>query len=120
MRQTRAIDSGFSKAQLWLPCSLWSPALLSADNLRLQIVLDVLGAMIELVEALACQRLALAPFTRQGANTTSGAGGAAAAAGESAAPSGLLRVSGHCYSVWAQPLHPVWLKVGGAISFKDA
>jgi hypothetical protein len=76
----------------------------------LQIVLDVLGAMIELVEALACQRLALAPFTRQAASTAAGAG--ASAAGESAAPSGLLRVSGHCYSVWAQPLHPVWLQVG--------
>lgn len=76
----------------------------------LQIVLDVLGAMIELVEALACQRLALAPFTRQGGSAASGAG--AAAAGEAAAPSGLLRVSGHCYSVWAQPLHPVWLQVG--------
>jgi hypothetical protein len=77
-------------------------------------VLDVLGAMIELVEALACQRLALAPFTRQGASAASGAGAAAAAAaGESAAaPSGLLRVSGHCYSVWAQPLHQVWLQVG--------
>jgi hypothetical protein len=76
----------------------------------LQVVLDVLGAMIELVEALACQRLALAPFTRQGANAA--AGTAAAAAGQSAAPSGLLRVNGHCYSVWAQPLHPVWLQVG--------
>ncbi|WIA30100.1 hypothetical protein OEZ86_000195 [Tetradesmus obliquus] len=79
-----------------------------------QIVLDVLGAMIELVEALACQRLALAPFTRQGGSAASGAG--AAAAGEAAAPSGLLRVSGHCYSVWAQPLHPVWLQVLTALS----
>ncbi|KAF6265205.1 hypothetical protein COO60DRAFT_1623901 [Scenedesmus sp. NREL 46B-D3] len=72
-----------------------------------QIVLDVLGAMIELVEALACQRLALAPFTRHGTDTASSPG---AAAGGGAAPSGLLRVSGHCYSVWAQPLHPVWLQ----------
>lgn len=79
----------------------------------LQVVLDVLGAMIELVEALACQRLALAPFTRSGARaagaggvtTVSGGGGGAGLSG------GLLRVSGHCYSVWAKPLHPVWLEV---------
>eukprot|EP00878_Enallax_costatus_P009280 GHUV01009699.1.p1 GENE.GHUV01009699.1~~GHUV01009699.1.p1 ORF type:complete len:818 (+),score=254.15 GHUV01009699.1:1908-4361(+) len=72
-----------------------------------QVVLDVLGAMIECVEALASQRLALAPFTKQG-----DAGDAAAGGGGG---HGLLRLSGHCYSVWAAPLHPCWQKVLSAV-----
>ncbi|KAF8069573.1 ANTR6 [Scenedesmus sp. PABB004] len=69
-----------------------------------QVVLDVLGALTELVEALASQRLALAPFT------AGGAGGAGASGGD-----GLLRISAHCASVWSEPLQPAWLDVLAAV-----
>lgn len=99
--------------------------------------MNVLGALIEMVEALASQRLALAPFTKVGARPveapagTTGAAAAAASgagndgdgpagigAGESGADAGggdgtgLLRISGTCFNVWAAPLHPRWLEVG--------
>lgn len=75
-------------------------------SVMLQVVLDVLGAMIECVEALASQRLALAPFTRQQDPSAPTAADPAPAVGH-----GLLRLSGHCYSNWAAPLHPCWQKV---------
>lgn len=65
----------------------------------------MLGALIECVEALASQHLALAPFTKQ--QTPAAAGGV----GEH----GLSRLSGHCYSIWAAPLHPCWVKVGAEL-----
>lgn len=80
------------------------------------LVLNVVGAMTALKEALASQRLALAPFTRSGAAAAGieagqqaaaeGAGGAVAGGG-----SGMLHTMVHCYSLWALPLHPLWLEV---------
>lgn len=83
------------------------------------LVLNVLGAMNAVKEALTSQRLALAPFTRHGAASLggqamqgpAGGGGGVAAAAAAAAGSGMLHTMVHCYSMWALPLHPLWLEV---------
>lgn len=67
-----------------------------------QLVLNVLGAMNAVKEALTSQRLALAPFTRQGA---------ASMQEQKGGGSGMLHMMEHCYSMWALPLHPVWMQV---------
>lgn len=72
------------------------------------LVLNVLGAMNAVKEALASQRLALAPFTKHGATAmTEQPGPGAAGPG-----TGMLHTMQHCYSMWALPLHPLWLEVG--------
>lgn len=76
------------------------------------LVLNVLGAMNAVKEALASQRLALAPFTKHGAaSMTEQPGTAGAGAG-----SGMLHMMEHCYSMWALPLHPLWLEVSCSAS----
>jgi hypothetical protein len=72
------------------------------------LVLNVLGAMNAVKEALTSQRLALAPFTRHGAASMTEQPGP----GRAGAGSGMLHMMEHCYSMWALPLHPLWLEVG--------
>jgi hypothetical protein len=72
------------------------------------LVLNVLGAMNAVKEALTSQRLALAPFTKHGtASMTEQPMPGGAGAG-----SGMLHTMEHCYTMWALPLHPLWLEVG--------
>lgn len=73
------------------------------------LVLNVLGAMNAVKEALTSQRLALAPFTRQGAASMQEQRGGGAAGGGGGG--GMLHMMEHCYSLWALPLHPVWMQV---------
>jgi hypothetical protein len=81
------------------------------------LVLNMLAAMADVVSGLSSQRLSLAPFTRQAA--AAAATPAAAADASSAAahgmeqPARMLHTMRHCYSSWAAPLHPFWLKVRG-------
>jgi len=73
------------------------------------LVLNVLGALNAIKEALTSQRLALAPFTRHGAASLGAEQpGPTSAAGTG---SGMLHTMVHCYSLWALPLHPLWLEV---------
>lgn len=69
------------------------------------LLLNVLGSMNAVKEALTSQRLALAPFTKQGAASM-------AEQQPAGAPTGMLHTMEHCYSMWALPLHPLWLEVG--------
>lgn len=69
------------------------------------LLLNVLGSMNAVKEALASQRLALAPFTKQGAASM------AEQQPVTGAPTGMLHTMEHCYSMWALPLHPLWLEV---------
>jgi hypothetical protein len=82
------------------------------------LVLNVLGAMNAVKEALASQRLALAPFTKPGADSMAGgtaaAGAGARKGGGGGGGGGMLHSMRHCYSMWAKPLHPVWLEVSRA------
>jgi hypothetical protein len=71
------------------------------------LVLNVLGAMNSVKEALTSQRLALAPFTRVGAANLN----AEQPAGAGGSGSGMLHMMEHCYSMWALLLHPLWLEV---------
>jgi hypothetical protein len=71
------------------------------------LVLNVLGALNAVKEALTSQRLALAPFTRVGAASLN----AEQPVGAVGSGSGMLHMMEHCYSMWALPLHPLWLEV---------
>jgi hypothetical protein len=71
------------------------------------LLLNVLGSMNAVKEALTSQRLALAPFTKQGAASMAEQQQPSSAG----APTGMLHTMEHCYSMWALPLHPLWLEV---------
>lgn len=73
------------------------------------LVLNVLGALNAIKEALTSQRLALAPFTRHGAASLGAEQPGPTSA--SGIGSGMLHTMVHCYSLWALPLHPLWLEV---------
>jgi hypothetical protein len=78
-----------------------------------QLVLSLLGALNELVESLATQRLTLAPFAR--AEPLNVGADHHTTAAPRRTPGGLLRVGGVCYHVWAQPMHPYWVEVRRAL-----